>query len=201
MIYLTRHGETEFNVARRLQGQCDSPLTARGLDQARLMGLALRELIDPADVTIFSSPLGRTRQTAQIIADAAAIGREIVFDPDLMEIGMGSWDGLTEFEIDAEWPGGRAGASRWDWFFRSPDGETHPVLMQRVAAALSRISNCPSGTRIVVSHGVTGRVMRGLYAGLDKDEALRLDAPHDAVFRLANQAVERIATGKHEMLP
>ena len=86
MIYLARHGETEFNVIRRLQGQCDSPLTSRGRDQARRMGLTLGGLIDPAEAMVFSSPLGRARQTAEIIAAAAAISSDIVFDADLMEI-------------------------------------------------------------------------------------------------------------------
>ena len=104
MIYLVRHGQTDFNLERRHHGQIDSPLTELGREQARRAGEMLTTLIDPRDGVIFSSPLGRALQTARIIADVAAIERSIIVDPDLMEIGMGSAEGMTQAEMEQRWP-------------------------------------------------------------------------------------------------
>lgn len=161
------------------------------------MGAVLRELIDPKDVVVFSSPLGRARQTARLIAQTALIQGETVLEAGLMEVGMGSWDGLTEFEIDSEWPAARKGLDRYNWFFHSPDGENYEVFSRRLSLALKQVSNHPTATRIVVSHGVAGRVLRSLYEGLDHVEALRLDAPQNAVFRLTDGKVERIGAPAH----
>ena len=69
MIYLVRHGRTEFNAEGRFQGHCDSPLTPLGVAQAHRYGELLARLIgDPADWTLGSSPLGRAVATAEIIA-------------------------------------------------------------------------------------------------------------------------------------
>jgi broad specificity phosphatase PhoE len=192
MIYLVRHGQTEFNAAGRWQGQVDSPLTTLGLQQGERIGLALRALIDPLDAVILSSPLGRARDTAAIIAAAAGITAEIQFDPRLMEIGMGAWDGLTNYEIDMEWPNARDGLDRFEWFFHSPDGETYAVFADRLARAMAAAASHPAKTKIVVSHGVAGRVIRGLFAGRDQADALSLDVPQDAIFRLETGKITRI---------
>lgn len=192
MIYLVRHGQTEFNAARRWQGQVDSPLTALGRQQAQRIGDTLNDLIDPAATRIFSSPLGRASDTAGIIAKATGVTEGIHFDPRLMEIGMGAWDGMTDYEIDMEWPSARDGLDRFEWFFHSPDGETYALFAERLAGAMDDIAKDPAQTKIIVSHGVAGRVIRGLFAGLDPSEALGLDVPQDAIFRLENGEITRI---------
>jgi len=192
MIYLVRHGQTEFNAVRRWQGHVDSPLTALGRQQAERIAHALRGLIDPADTTIFSSPLGRARDTAGIIAEISGIASDIRLDARLMEIGMGAWDGLTDYEIDMEWPDARAGLDRFEWFFHSPDGETYTVFSERLERALDDIVKDPAPAKIVVSHGIAGRVIRGLFAGLDQADALGLDVPQDAIFALAKGGIKRI---------
>src|SRR5206468_11831561 len=69
VIYLVRHGQTEFNRERRIQGHVDSPLTELGVRQARAVGWLLRDLIrDPAGWRVVSSPLGRAASTAEIVA-------------------------------------------------------------------------------------------------------------------------------------
>ena len=95
-LYLVRHGETEWNRAGRMQGGLDSPLTARGRDQARRIGLLLRDLIGrPEDCAMVVSPLGRARQTAGIIAEAMGIdGGLFVVDPLVREVTWGDWNGL-----------------------------------------------------------------------------------------------------------
>lgn len=193
MIYLVRHGQTEFNAAGRWQGQVDSPLTSLGLSQAALVAEVLHPLVSNDDVAIFSSPLGRAYATATIIADKLGKRDEIILDPKLMEIGMGAWDGLTDFEIESQWPNARAGLDRYEWFFHSPDGETYEAMFKRVEIAFNDVTNHRARTKIIVSHGVTGKLLRALHSLLSKEDALKLDVPQDAIFRLSEHGhIERL---------
>jgi probable phosphoglycerate mutase len=192
MIYLVRHGQTEFNASSRFQGQVDSPLTELGRAQARRVGRSLRRLVDPANVTLFSSPLGRAHATASIISEELGVSSDIILDARLMEVGMGSWDGLTDYEIEMEWPKARDGLGRYEWFFHSPDGESYDAMETRLAGVLDEISNYPAAMKIIVSHGVAGRMIRRLFAGLDRQVGLSLDVPQDAIFRLENGTVTRL---------
>jgi len=83
-VYLVRHGETEWNAARRIQGQSDSPLTAKGIFQAQQVAERMRH---EGITHVISSDLGRTRHTAEIIADVC--GCEVVTEPRLRELHMG----------------------------------------------------------------------------------------------------------------
>ena len=131
MIYLIRHGQTEFNREGRFQGQCDSPLTGLGRDQAARVGARLAGLIDdPAGWRRSSSPLGRAADTARIVQAAAGLA-ELKLEPRLAEISMGSWDGLTEEEIAMVSPDVRV-ATRYDLFFASPDGEGYDAIAARL---------------------------------------------------------------------
>lgn len=104
MIYLVRHGETEFNLVRRYQGWLDSPLTENGVAQAIAIGRRLAQLPDAATAEIVASPIGRAKRTAELIA--AEMGRaDIAYDDRLREISIGSWDGLDRDEIAARAPG------------------------------------------------------------------------------------------------
>ena len=108
-IYLFRHGETEWNAERRAQGHLDSPLTAAGREQARIMGHALaRELrktgYEPSGVVVRASPLGRVRETRAIAAAAAGLSHDAGSrDHRLREVSWGDWDGLNIAEIEARW--------------------------------------------------------------------------------------------------
>lgn len=189
MIYLVRHGETAFNRERRVQGHLDSPLTDLGQAQARKVGATLKGLIggDPG-WRIVTSPLGRTRATAEAIRlELGAPAPEE--DARLMELSWGEWDGRLRSELDAEHPTLFDGV---DWMFRSPTGEGYDALAARLADWLADLAPEPERKLVVVSHGVSGRVLRGLYAGLPRDEALTLEVPQDAVFRLSGGAIERI---------
>ncbi|MDP1631398.1 MAG: histidine phosphatase family protein [Caulobacter sp.] len=188
-LYLVRHGQTEFNLARRYQGGLDSPLTGLGRRQAGQMGALLATLV-PAGTPLVCSPLGRARHTAEIIAAAASLAAPTL-DSRLAEVSLGVWDGLTDEDIDFAFPGARNGTSRWDWHFASPDGERYDGMAARLGAWLAE-ATATDMPLVAVSHGVAGRVIRGLYAGLAKDEALKLDVPQDAVFRLSEGRIERI---------
>ncbi len=193
-LYLLRHGETAWNLERRMQGSKDSSLTARGRAQAAAMGRALAaELAREAGPTLFlRSPLGRTRETAEII------GRELGIDPSewrddprLAELRYGHWEGSTWAEIEVNHPNAMAGWRADPEGFCPPGGETHSDLRRRSAEALADI--IASGTRtVVVSHGVSGAVMRGLLHGLDARAMFVLEKPQDAFFRLLDGREERI---------
>jgi probable phosphoglycerate mutase len=192
MIYLVRHGETELNVAGRHQGHIDSPLTELGRRQARAAAKALVGRIDPHDMVIFASPLGRALTTAQIIADILGTARSIIIDPDLKEISMGSAEGMTEVEMTERWPERQATLAADSLSFEAPDGERLSALSERLRRALSRASAHTAASRILVSHGIAGRVLRTIYLKRDLAEAVRLDAPQDVLFRLGAAEVERI---------
>jgi probable phosphoglycerate mutase len=192
MIYLIRHGRTEFNVEGRFQGHCDSPLTPLGLEQAAANGARIKSLIgDPSGWRLETSPLGRALHTAQIIANVAGLAAPIP-DDRLREVSLGSWDGLTDEDIALAYPDAAKGATRYDIFFRSPDGERFEALRARLQSWLDEALD-DGRPRIAVSHGVAGRVLRGLYAGLDREVMLKLPTPQDAVFRLADGRIEEIA--------
>lgn len=128
-IYLLRHGETEWNALGRFQGHFDSPLTAKGRAQALAAGRRLNDLAPQAD-TIVSSPLGRARQTVEIISSLNEYPTAH-WDDRLAEVSIGSWDGLTHIDIEACWPGKLDGSSPFDWFFKSPDGEPYASVVAR----------------------------------------------------------------------
>ncbi|HEX4197926.1 MAG TPA: histidine phosphatase family protein [Caulobacteraceae bacterium] len=191
MIYLVRHGQTEFNRIGRLQGHVDSPLTPLGIDQATRVGALLKSLIgDPAGWTLEASSLGRAVHTAKIIAEATGVG-DIVLEDRLREVSMGSWDGLTVEEIAVLAPQAVETAKRSTLLFQSPDGETYDVMCARLRSWLDA-ALADGRPRIVVSHGISGRGLRALYAGLDWEAAAALPAPQDAIFRLDGGRIERI---------
>ncbi len=193
LIYLVRHGETEWNRAGRVQGHLDSPLTARGEDQAGRVGRTLAGLIGAGDgFAMVASPLGRVLRTAAIIRAAMGLAPDdCPTDDRLMEITWGAWDGLTRDEIDAGEPGAMARRLQNHWRFVPPGGgESYAMVADRVRGWLDGVAQ---GQRlVVVAHGTTGRVLRGLYAGLSEAETLDLAEPQDAFFRLHGGAIERI---------
>lgn len=188
MIYLVRHGQTEFNRERRIQGRFDSPLTELGVRQAQAVAGLLKDLIREADGwRIVSSPLGRAASTAQIAGQR--LGLPVELDDRLREISWGPHDGRLRAELEAELPDTFA---RTSWAFDVPDGETYEDVAARVASWLADLPPEPERRIIAVSHGVTGRVLRGLYAGMGRDRAATQDVPQDAVFLLQHGRVGRI---------
>ncbi len=189
MIYLVRHGQTEFNRERRIQGHVDSPLTELGLRQARAVGGLLADLIrKPAGWRIISSPLGRARATADLIS-ARLGGLPVELDDRLKEMSWGAYDGRLRAELEAEEPEtfGRTG-----WAFDAATGESYEAVSARVGAWLADLPPESEHRIIAVAHGISGRVLRGLYANLDRDEASLQDVPQDAVYLLEHGKIGRI---------
>jgi broad specificity phosphatase PhoE len=93
-----------------------------------------------------------------------------VIEPRIQEVSIGSWDRLTHVDRDAGWPGRLDGYNAYDWFFRAPDGESYQEALVRVPSWLIKLK----GVTIAVSHGLTGRIIRGAYLGLAREQALSL---------------------------
>jgi broad specificity phosphatase PhoE len=192
-MFLALHGQTEWNRDGRVQGSLDSPLTEHGRRQAvtaaRILG---GQNLVPGTFEMVCSPLGRTYETARIIAaelgfDVSAIRNEA----RLKEISLGRWEGHTRAEVEARWPDRMAGSTRYDWFFRSPDGETYDDVAGRLSEWLE--ANAHRDRLIVVTHGIASRVLRGLYGGLAMEDALQLEVARDAVFRLTDGQIVKLA--------
>ena len=155
-FYFVRHGESEGNAARVFTGQTDSPLTARGRQQAHVVG---RELAKVKFDRIVSSDLSRTRDTARVIAKPHGIEVEIV--PDLREIDVGDRTGKTFDETK--------GLPSWndDGFVAWPGGETLEEVLSRTLGAIERLTReSPGKTILVVGHGGVNRILLSHFLGI-----------------------------------
>ena len=201
MIYLLRHGETVWNLANRLQGHRDSPLSRTGIAQIEAIGRLLRDNIDDhGTFNIVSSPLGRAWQSAIIVAQR--LGRDtdnIAIEPRLKEMAFGAWEGMTFTEVEQAEPGVLARRKSDHWRFRPPGGESYADLAARVAPWLQAQSE--QARLIIVCHGLTSRVIRGLYAGLAPEKTVVLSEAQGEVYRLAHGRIETLASGDSHTAP
>ena len=181
-IFLVRHGETEWNLAGRYQGWSDSPLTERGVAQASAIGRRLRDLPEAAAARLVTSPLGRAHRTAIIISEMLGRSEPPRVDERLREISLGSWDGIDRAQLRDMLKETPEGYHRYEWYFRSPDGESYETFAGRIGGCLRELGAEPV---IIVCHGIVTRVWRGLHAGLPREAALSLPVPQDRLFRLA----------------
>jgi broad specificity phosphatase PhoE len=167
-ILIARHGESDWNRERRWQGQADRPLNERGREQAR----ALAERLAHVELdAVYSSDLRRARDTAAVVA--ARQGLDVQVMPELREVDVGSWSGLTRAEAEERFPEGfrrwRSGFPGWE------DGETYEAMTDRVVAAVERIGHDHEGGRVlVVSHGGPIRALHAAALGLDVHAYRRL---------------------------
>lgn len=194
-LYMLRHGETAWNTERRMQGSKNSDLTARGRVQALAMGRTLKAELDrePGPTIFLRSPLGRTRETSEIVGQEIGIASsEWREDMRLAELSYGNWEGFSWAEIEIDHPTALADWRADPHGYCPPGGETHIDLRRRCEAVLTEIA--ASNTRtVVVSHGVSGAVVRGLNLGLDARAMFVMEKPQDAFFRLLAGQEERIA--------
>ena len=194
-IYLMRHGETVWNVQTRLQGRRDSPLTARGVAQAQAFGRRLKELHpDPAGCRVVASPLGRAWQTAVIAIDGmGGDAGAITLDDRIAEHSFGAWEGLTWAEVNRDHAESLAARMADRWNVPAPGGESYADVARRVTAWLEELSGMNDDRPLLVfSHGVSSRVIRGLYGRLPNKATMGLQEPQDRVFWLRSGGVVEI---------
>lgn len=193
-LYMLRHGETAWNTERRMQGTKDSALTERGRAQAQAMGRTLKAELEraPGPTLFLRSPLGRVRETSEIIGRALGLDPgQWRDDPRLAELSYGHWEGFSWKEIEVTHPTALADWRADPHGYCPPGGEPHTELRRRSAEVLADI--IASNTRtVVVGHGVSGAVLRGLNLGLDAKAMFVLEKPQDAFFRLLAGVEEKI---------
>jgi broad specificity phosphatase PhoE len=178
LLYLIRHAESIFNAEGRIQGHANVPLSPLGRMQSEALAAALARL--PVEA-IYSSPLERARETAEPLA--RRLGREIRFEPRLIEINAGIFQGQRGDELDELFPEEMA---RWrsgdpDWTI--PGGESRRDLMLRGRAAIDAILAEKHKLAVVVSHG-------GLISGAIKS-LLEIPARRHP-FVLENASISRL---------
>ncbi len=168
--YIARHGETVFNAARRMQGdQLDTPLTRTGFAQADAMGAALaNRLGQQPPLALWSSPSGRALQTLAIIAEH--IGGDwhgATRDARLQEIDVGEWAGRTYADIMAD-QGDIVDPHIALFSVRPPGGEWYDDIALRLQRWIDDTAHL-EGDRLVIMHGMSSRVLRGILLGLPVD--------------------------------
>lgn len=184
ILYFVRHGETDWNRERRLQGQHDIPLNALGRSQASRCGPLMRDLLErnggsAAQYDYVSSPLGRARETMELMRTAMGLDAgSYRTDARLMEMSFGRWEGFTYAELQAREAPALAARELDKWGFVLPGGESYAQLQVRVRAWYEGLQrDC-----VVAAHG---GVCRALIAHLDlaqPDAASTGDIGHGCVY-------------------
>lgn len=185
ILYLVRHGETDWNREGRLQGQHDIPLNGLGRAQAEEAGRRLRELVpEVKDLDFVASPLGRARETMERLR--AMLGLDPALyrsDARLRELSFGAWEGSTWKEVRARDPEASAARERDRWKFVPPGGESYAMLAARAGPVLEGLA----GSAVVVSHGGVARALLALRCRVSTHRAPRLDIWQGRVLVITGQ--------------
>ena len=161
VLYYIRHGETDWNALGKLQGAQDVPINARGQLQAAqaggiLSGLLSRDGRDKLSIPFVASPLGRARETMELVRETLRLPREAyAIDERLREIGYGEWEGSTLAQAEARDPALFARRLADKWTVAAPGGESYAQVQVRVSAWYSELST----DTVAVAHGGTARAL------------------------------------------
>jgi len=194
-LYYIRHGETDWNVAGRLQGRHDVPLNARGREQGTHCGDILRDLFtragrDPAEFDYVSSPLVRARETMELAR------RPLGLPPDgyrveerLSEIAFGDWEGFTIAQLHNRDPQRIVAREQDKWHFVPPGGESYEAVSVRMQKWHESLEH----DTIAVAHGGTARGLMA-YLGIAKPAAAPLiDIAQGVVYVFEGERLTRYA--------
>ena len=183
-IYFVRHGQTDWNAQKRLQGQTDIPLNDHGRGQARRNGDVLAQHVSAenfAQLDFIASPLGRARETMEIVL--AALGLEAPryrTDPRLMEMHYGDWEGQTWPRYHQQRLPAMEAWLKDPWTLAPPNGESYADVSSRVGRFLDGIQR----DTLIVAHGGIMKVLRGHRLELPSDQIPWLEVPQDQVLVL-----------------
>ena len=189
-LYFARHGETEANCRHLFSGRKNTPLTARGREQAKAIGLALKnELGSAPEIGFVASPLERARITMEIARETLGLPREgYTTDARIEEINLGEWDQLTADEARARDPQLFAARAADKWNVHVPGGENYAEVAARAEDWVKSLDR----DTFAVSHGAYTRILRGLFLGLSTPEMSALDEPQGVVFRVRDSDVVQL---------
>jgi broad specificity phosphatase PhoE len=194
-LYYIRHGETDWNVAGRLQGRRDVPLNARGRAQAARCGEILRDLFardnrDPAGLNYVSSPLQRARATMELARPALGLSAEgYQVEPQLTEISFGDWEGFTIAQLHSRDPQRIAQREHDKWHFLPPGGESYETVSSRIRDWYLSLTR----DTVAIAHGGTARGLIA-YLGIAKPAAAPLvDIAQGVVYVFEGERMTRYA--------
>jgi probable phosphoglycerate mutase len=185
LIYVIRHGQTDWNAERRLQGQRDIDINAVGREQARQNGKLLADILgaEAGEFDFVASPLARTRETMEIIRTAMGLLRQDYrTDERLVEVSFGDWEGFTLKELKATQADRLAerNVAKWDFIPPGDDAESYEILSWRVGSWLQSVDR----PTVCVTHGGVIRTLFRLIAGISKEEAAETDIPQDRILKI-----------------
>lgn len=193
-LYLIRHGETDWNARRLLQGRRDIPLNAVGQGQAVVSGTCLKWLLpDATTVDFIASPLGRTRQTMEIIRQQLGLdAADYRTDERLVEINFGEWEGLDWQQIAERQPERYQARQADPLNFIPTDGENYPHVFERVGSLLKSLQR----DTVLVAHAGVLRSCLALLTDVPDTEVPLLEIPQDQVLMIrgARFAWMRVST-------
>jgi len=193
MIYIVRHGQTAWNLQGRKQGRKDSPLTLKGVEQAKEVSKILNDSIkDYTKFKIVVSPQWRCQQFASIICELAGIDfSACIFEENLREHCFGLWEGKTEEEIEEEFPGFLAKRYIPEnyWSYVVPMGESYELLYSRIKKVLDKYE----GQKVIyICHEMVSKVIRGKTLNLSPEQILPLKHPQDCVYKVQNNTLTEL---------
>jgi broad specificity phosphatase PhoE len=169
-IWMVRHGQTDWNLEGRFQGQADPPLNASGLEQARQLADLL---VDAGIQAIYCSDLQRALLTARIIGEKLGMLPQV--NRCLREIRLGEWEGMQSEKIKSQYPDLWHRRQLDPLHVPAPGGENLLELSERVWASAGQIAQQhPDGTVLLVSHGVTLACLICRARGLPLEQALHV---------------------------
>jgi probable phosphoglycerate mutase len=179
-LFILRHGQTEWNLQRRCQGQMNSDLTELGRAQASDQGVLLKDILATYPTAqVVCSPQGRARETAKIAL--SGFDGSVVYDPRIAEVGAGVWTGLFHDQIKEEWPDlFNDRLTIFEASLNAVMGEGYDALRERCTDFLASIT----GPTVIFTHGITSMVLRGLVCGLSYDDIKRLPFTQGCIFAL-----------------
>lgn len=195
--FIARHGETVFNAAARMQGETlHTPLTRAGFAQAEAIAGALEAQLGlRPTLELWASDTGRALQTLAVIAERLDLEwHQARTDARLGEIGMGSWGGRYYREVIAE-AGQIFDPATALFTRRAPGGEWYPEIAARLGAWLNEHGHGATD-RLIITHGITSRVLRGLLSG----EAPRADCGAPVAGSLPQGSIVMIDRGLETVL-
>ncbi len=180
-LWLVRHGQTNWNLDKRYQGQTDIPLNETGLQQAVELADSLEGCRFDA---IYASDLRRAQQTAAILS--TRLGSPVITDPRLREASFGQWEGENYFAMKERFPDFWEGRKVDPNATVAPGGESLPQIAERMeAAAGDMAARHPGGRLLLVSHGLSLSVLLCRMTGKPLNESwfLIMDNAHPAVLK------------------
>lgn len=179
-FYLIRHGETDWNREQRFQGQTDIAMNANGRTQASANGKLLAQSVsDWSQWRFFASPLGRTRETMELLRTAIGLPpHNYTTDRRLIELTFGDWEGHTLAELEKTIPDAVTERHNNKWDYRQPNGESYADGMARVAPFFAELDQ----PAIIVTHGGIVRIVRQVVEGLDNNDAAGQAVPQDQLY-------------------